>query len=504
MSYRRILVPLRSSKSFFSVVDGAQGSKRLPLVYLQRLLQNTSHERSFLQLSFSENKHLVQNSMSKDGYEVLKKVTARLVQLKQPGPDTMLQLRYQYLRNDQFKNFDLVTLINDVIPDLIRSTGFYKCSVLLNSTQYDFRIKRHADLSFSHLTVSEQKVQQKSISSSSLLSHDQAKNHLIPITEPFLQKLSITQMHQPSGVVKVNFGMQNKFKQINNFVSILAQLITSYNSSLSSSESFQGLNVIDMGCGKAYLTFAAHCYFFRLFGGKVQTRGVDYQPALTTMNQNTAKALGDSFKHLTFYTGRIEDSYIFIAARGSEDSSSSRILKVLVALHACDTATDDALYAGITQNIDILVTAPCCQKQIRRQLEQHVKISILPDAVSEMLKHGIYRERISEMLTDTLRSMILEYVGYESKVFEFVDGEHSPKNIMVVGTKRPNTSQLNAKKKAIVKREIESLMSLYGVKEHRLWSLIQEKESGELKQVHLPPPLPVSKRSVVRKVIAVD
>ena len=149
---------------------------------------------------------------------------------------------------------------------------------------------------------------------------------------------------------------------------------------------------------------------------------------------------------------------------GSIKEYDSKNTNVLIALHACDTATDDAIYKGITANADLIVVAPCCHKQIRREIEKHKT----KNELDFLLKHGIFLERQAEMLTDGLRSLILEYFGYTTKVFEFISDAHTPKNVMIVAEKKAKTE---AQKEVILKK-IKDSKTFFGIEFHQLEKLM--------------------------------
>jgi hypothetical protein len=136
---------------------------------------------------------------------------------------------------------------------------------------------------------------------------------------------------------------------------------------------------------------------------------------------------------------------------------------LLIALHACDTATDDAIYKGITSGAELIVVAPCCHKQIRREIEKG-KAS---NELDFLTKYGIFLERQSEMVTDGIRALILEYYGYKTKVFEFISDAHTPKNVLVVGTK---VKEGSADKAAILAR-IKETKQYFGIGYHHLEKL---------------------------------
>jgi tRNA1(Val) A37 N6-methylase TrmN6 len=212
----------------------------------------------------------------------------------------------------------------------------------------------------------------------------------------------------------------------------------------------QLLKVFDMGAGKGYLTFALYDYLTNVLSIEAQVTGIEYRKDLVTLCNSIAKSA--NFKGLSFSEGSIENFEIKEA-------------NMMIALHACDTATDDAIYKGIKANADLIVVAPCCHKQIRRELEKHKT----KNELDVLLKHGIFMERQAEMLTDGLRALLLEYCGYTTKIFEFISGEHTPKNIMIVAEKKEKT----ATQKQDILNKINETKLFFGIEFHYLERLLE-------------------------------
>ena len=234
-------------------------------------------------------------------------------------------------------------------------------------------------------------------------SHDRPKQRALE-QAPFLTKLGVT---DADGTARP--GMADKLRQIERFVEILGHLVE--DSAIKSASTVTGF---DMGAGKGYLTFATREYFLRKEVAANIT-GVELRDDLVQQTNQTAAALG--MEGLSFARGSIAD-YAMPAE-----------IDLLIALHACDTATDDALAAGIQAGAKLMVLSPCCHKEIRRQLTP-------PPILREVLRHGILAERQAELLTDGLRAMVLEAAGYETKVFEFISSEHTAKNLMIAAIRR--------------------------------------------------------------------
>jgi hypothetical protein len=236
------------------------------------------------------------------------------------------------------------------------------------------------------------------------LDHDRAKTRLVPAGKPYLAALGVT---DADGNVLKSAG--DKFRQINRFVEILAPLLKSIPAE-------RMRRILDMGAGKGYLTFAVADYVANTLCRTTDVVGVEYREDLVTLCNGIAQQSG--LDNLSFAAGSIENF----------DSSGA---DVMIALHACDTATDDAIAKGISAEAELIVVAPCCHKQIRRQMET----SNYKTDIDFVTRHGIFMERQAEMVTDAMRAMILEYFGYSTKVFEFIGGEHTPKNVLIVGQK---------------------------------------------------------------------
>ena len=267
--------------------------------------------------------------------------------------------------------------------------------------------------------------------------HDHAKVRAVS-DAPFLVKLGVT---APDGTARP--GMADKLRQVERFVEIIGHLVEA--SPLAEARS---VRVCDMGAGKGYLTFAVHHYFARR-GVAAEVIGVEQRKDMVELGNSVARELG--CEGLRFERGTIEDFPM------------PATLDVLIALHACDTATDDALAAGIRAGASLLVVAPCCHKEVRRQLAA-------PVALIEVLAHGILAERQAELLTDGLRAMALEASGYEAKVFEFISHEHTGKNVMIAATKRRAP-------KATEWTRVREVMGEFGLRQQRLVDVIGAADS---------------------------
>lgn len=306
----------------------------------------------------------------------------------------MLAFNFRYQTRDIFKNFseqEGIALIEDYIAN-----GF-NIATLFTTTEEAILEKNNSGLFRLRTKTLNEK---KEVS----LTHNKEKKRLILAKDNvYLRELGLT---DAEGVIFKN--AQDKYKQINQYIEILSSLIKEFPADTIK-------NVVDMGSGKGYLTFALYDYLLNQ-EQKTNVVGVEFRKDMVNLcNSIAAKA---NFDQLSFVEGTI-------------DSYESDKINLLIALHACDTATDDAIYKGIKANAELIVVAPCCHKQIRREIEKgNVK-----NDLSFLTKHGIFLERQAEMVTDGLRALLLEYFGYKTKVFEFVSDVHTPKNVLVVGIK---------------------------------------------------------------------
>lgn len=275
--------------------------------------------------------------------------------------------------------------------------------------------------------------------------HDRAKHRLLPeCTQQWLHRLGVT---NSAGVVRE--GMADKHRQIHKFVELLSHLVTAAPAAQHGRPGLphdRPIEIADMGCGKGYLTFATHDYFEFTAHRSARICGVELRPELVEQGNALAHA-----------TGREKLSFI----RGSIQDANLPAPDILIALHACDTATDDALARGLAAGSTLLVVAPCCQKQVRPQLHPAPGSALAP-----ALHHGIFQERHAEFVTDALRALLLEWAGYDTKVFEFISTEHTAKNLMIAATRRaiadaPGTRDRHA-------QAVRALAAFYGIKQHAL------------------------------------
>ncbi|MBA1203454.1 SAM-dependent methyltransferase [Pseudomonas capeferrum] len=266
--------------------------------------------------------------------------------------------------------------------------------------------------------------------------HDREKKRYLELSRPFLQDLGVTDQH---GALIPS--MSRKWKQINKFIEVFDHALGG-----APVAAEQTLRVADFGSGKGYLTFAMHDYLRNSLGREAQVTGVELRQDMVDLCNTAAARL--EHPGLEFQCGDVR-------------SVVPDAIDVMIALHACDVATDYAIHTGIRCGAAIIMCSPCCHKQVRPQLHS-------PGLLQPMLQYGLHLGQQAEMLTDSLRALYLDACGYETKVFEFISLEHTNKNKMILAVKRSQAID-----PAALLEKIEALKAFYGVKEHCLETLLR-------------------------------
>jgi SAM-dependent methyltransferase len=239
------------------------------------------------------------------------------------------------------------------------------------------------------------------------LEHNRKKQYLIPEGTPcdFMIALGVMDVDG-----KVHKKMYDKFRQLNKYLEFVDDSLPYLG---------EDLTIIDFGCGKAYLTFALYYYLVKLMGRQVKIIGLDLKEDVIDFCNATAMKLG--YHGLAFKMGDIKD----FEFNGNVD--------MVVSLHACDTATDEALGKAVGWGAKVIYAVPCCQHELFNQMKN--------DQMAPLLKHGIVRDKLATIVTDTLRAQALEAVGYTVQMLEFIDMTHTPKNILIRAFKTDKTSE---------------------------------------------------------------
>ena len=272
------------------------------------------------------------------------------------------------------------------------------------------------------------------------LAHDRARQHALALNTPFLTELGVTDAQH-----RLVPAMARKWRQINKFVEILGHAISQ--SPLAGRDPALPVRVLDFGAGKGYLTFAVH-HHLQAIGRAPEVTGVEQRQELSTLCNQAVARLGLNGLH--FECGDVRQH----AAAASD---------IMIALHACDIATDVAMHRGITSGAAIILCSPCCHQQLRPQMHS-------PALLQPMLRHGIHMAEQAEMLTDTLRALLLQSAGYEAQVFEFISPEHTSKNKMVLAVRRDRP--LPEPRRLALLAQVAELKAFYGVREQMLESLL--------------------------------
>ena len=371
-----------------------------------------------------KNKSLIKMVLSNQRNQAsdLKSIIITLIEIKK---GIRLNFVYRHKTNDVTKNFDVeegVTLaVNAMEDDFFNADLFTTTESVRLLVNINGKVKIRSNTPALKPVVS--------------LVHDRVKERVIStINNIYLRELGVL-----NSAFEVRKEMNDKYLQINRYI----ELVEPFIKELALPEQF---HVADMGSGKGYLTFALYDYLTNILGKNPAVTGVESRKELVKLSNEIAEKA--AFSQLKFVCGTIGKAVL--------DK-----IDILIALHACDTATDDAIFRGISSGALLIVCAPCCHKQIRKEFRVN-------NELKSITKHGILEERQAEIVTDAIRALILEAHGYKTKVFEFISTEHTHKNVMIVGRKV-------AGKPADIKKSLEQIVAikeLFGIKQHYLEGLL--------------------------------
>lgn len=372
----------------------------------------------------------------------LKNVYLRPVALKK---GLFISFNFRYQTRDEVKNFDLEESIERLKAMLGKE--FLNADLFTPDRDFSLNYSKSGEPVFSSKRTTHAGVAD--------MSHDRSKQRLLNPTSPWLHALGIT---SANGAVRAD--AQDKWRQINKYLEIIDGLLRECPLPADA-------HIGDMGSGKGYLTFALYDFLKNKTGVAPQITGIELRPKLVELCNKTAR--DSDFEGLQFI---------------AQDISTYRPerLDMLIALHACDTATDLALAAGIRNKAKIIVAAPCCHRQIRK--EMHTRNELAP-----VLQHGILEERQAEIVTDGIRALLLEAEGYKTSVFEFISTEHTAKNVMITATTSstrhtaddatgssqvPGTKEdpRAVKKRADALAKVAAIKAGFGIREHYLEKLL--------------------------------
>lgn len=382
--------------------------------WLQALLESCANDR-FVQLSLGKKGNKEQE---------VQNIYVRLVELR---GQQQLSFTWHYESRDEVKNYhpkEAVEVLRQLLGD-----SFLEAYLFTLDADHILRYNRKRKARYQEKAPSKKERPERT--------HNEAKQYLLPADRPFLEKLGIAKAG------KVLPSRQAKYRQINKYLEIIQNLLQDFPPE-------QALRIVDMGSGKGYLTFALYDYLSQVEKRPLRLTGIELRQSLVDFCNRQAQAL--NFEGLDFIASDIRDCEL-------------QQLDVLIALHACDTATDLAMAQGVFADANLILTAPCCHKQIRREMRANPAAELY----QPILKHGILQERQAEMLTDSMRALLLERAGYDTKVFEFISSEHTNKNLMISASKKPRpvaTADIDA--------QLQGLKSAYGIREHYLEKLLEQ------------------------------
>lgn len=373
--------------------------------------------------------------------EQLERLLVREVQLR---GERQLSFLWHYRTRDITKNHPLAEGLK-LVDDLL-GTPFHNAHLLTNTAEIQLAYSRKGRPSLrmgKPLNVPAELPGEPA--------HDKEKQRQLALDRPFWVDLGVT--HRVRDELLLVPAMSRKWKQINKFIEVFGAALK--RSTLADSPD---VHVADFGSGKGYLTFAVHDWL-RAQGKQAHVTGVELREDMVRLCTEVAQRQGlQGLQGLQFDQGDVRS---YQPAR----------LDVMIALHACDTATDHAIHLGLRAGASIIMCSPCCHKQLRPQMRS-------PAALRPLLQHGIHMGQEAEMVTDSLRAMLLEAMGYETQVFEFISLEHTSKNKMILAVKRHGAAAAAA---AVhhpeLLSQIAEIKRFYGLREQCLETLLQAQGS---------------------------
>lgn len=330
--------------------------------------------------------------------EYFVKVNIKAIMLKDK-----LYYQFSMLKNNKMyhKNVEPEIVIDEIIE--LMESNFKQCNIIGN---------KYADILMNKKRMFTLTGVKGNLNAQKIASHNKEKNYILKEGEyvDWLYKLGVMDR---DGIVLSH--KQKKFRQINKFLEMLKDIEDNIP---------DNSVIVDMGCGKSYLTFAIYYYFNIINNKNVEIKGYDLKADVVKNCNKLSEEFG--FDKLKFYCDDIANI----------ENTDDRI-SMIITLHACDTATDYAIYHGIRWGCKVIMNVPCCQHELFKQIKN--------DDMSIIMDNGILKERFAAILTDGIRARILEIMGYKANVFEFIDMEHTPKNIMIRSVKTPKKAD-NSKK----------------------------------------------------------
>ena len=392
---------LREAKAYMSRRPG-RGME------LEKLLEELLDEKLY-QIVLSNAKHP----------EKVYKVKIRPVMLQ----NKLYFQRTSYVGTQVFhENLDKQSAINQVIAHLERD---FKQMALENMTaNVTALVSKKGKMTIKRTD----KKLQNSAMDKPVLTHNRKKSYLLEegVPVPFLMDLGVQTKEG-----KIVHAKYDKFRQINRFLEIIDDILPALSKE-------RTVRILDFGCGKSYLTFAAYYYLHEIKGYDLQVTGLDLKEDVIEKCNRLKEKYG--YAGLQFEKGNIKDY------TGVDQ------VDMVITLHACDTATDYALEKAVKWGAEVILSVPCCQHELNQQIQC--------DALEPVLKYGIIKERMSALITDALRAEKLAACGYETQILEFIDMEHTPKNLMIRGIKKQIGKEDKEKKEKQL-LEIDAFLNIH-------------------------------------------
>lgn len=357
----------------------------------------------------------VLSNLRKKDEEGFNKIDIKPVLIKD---EIKFQFTYYYKTKVIHKNLEPLETISEIEELLIES--FRQAMIFTKESDYQILISKKGKINILKKEPTRENLD---------LSHNRKKNYIIEDNKPvdFLIRLGV--MNENGKVVKKRY---DKFRQINRFLEIVEDIMPKIDKG-------KKLTIIDFGCGKSYLTFGLYYYLVKILKLDVNIIGLDLKKDVIHFCNDVSKDL--NYKDLKFIHGDIKD----FQAIDSVD--------MVVTLHACDTATDAAIVKAVGWNAQAILSVPCCQHEFFDKINNVV--------LEPMLEYGIIKEKLSSLVTDSLRANVLEILGYNVQLLEFIDMEHTPKNILIRAIKTDDKNNLHAIEKYKKFKEFWGLEDLY-------------------------------------------
>ncbi len=341
------------------------------------------------------------------------------------------------------KTFHKNIMMDKIIPQLENLfINFKTVQSQTGTSNIQFLQNNKGKIRFNEYSLPDINFNSKNIIKNTETFHDNKKNYLLPVDPPpnFLKKLNF--FTEDGKIINSKY---NKFKQICRYLEFIETVLQDLKPNTASSKS---LNIIDFGCGKAYLSFALYYYLTEIKKIPTVITGLDLKEDVINFCNKLSNDC--KFSNLHFEIGDIS---------GFEFKNKP---DMVISLHACNTATDSAIAKAIKNDTKIIFAVPCCQHEINIQIRKNIKIiQKNKNPIFPMLDYGIITERFSSLLTDTIRAKLLEVNGYKVCIEEFIDMEHTPKNILIKAVKKNNKTKQKIEE---AKQQIELIKNQFSIK----------------------------------------